>query len=655
MPTMPDGYYSRFDPAKNYAQHLFRAGYVLQSAELNEIQQTARDHTRGIADALFKDGNVVRDAQIIVNASTGVTLCEAGHIYLGGAVRSISAATITIPINSVVSVGAYLAESVVTELTDPALRDPALLSQNYEEAGASRLKVALTWGFGGDGRTGEFCQVYVVENGILRQKEPPPQLDGVTQALARYDRDSAGGTYVVNGMSVTAGDDSEGNQIYYVSEGRARVNGYSVESTTGRRVVYPATPTAIPVASEPHLSTTVNAQRVNTDIRPIASIATISITQEKTVTVTHGGYTGASDALPDTSVLSLVSVTQGGTTYIVGTNVKLTNGAVDWSLTGIEPATGSTYSVTYLYINSAPTVTLQDSTGFTVAGAKAGTLILVTYAANLPRWDRLCLNAEGAFVWINGTSSRYGVQIPGAPSGLLPLAAVYQGWDSTKRLQADGTRMIPMQDIASINDKIDLIVNALAKNNLIADAVGRESSATKGMFVDPFFDDSMRDQGITQTAAIVNGELILPIDAVINTPSADIARPITALAGYIAGTTITSRKVLLEQAFRTSASKINPYGVVAILPAAVAISPAVDRWTVVNTTWASASTQRITTGSGNISSSSTATTNALVSSTPTAIGQLRPIDVTFTIAGFGPGEALTVVTFDGIDVLSTVV
>lgn len=655
MPTMPDGYYSRFDPTKNYDQHLFRAGYVLQSAELNELQQAARSHTRGIADALFKDGNVIRNAQVVVNADTGLTFCEAGAIYVAGAVRSVPQASLTIPNNTLVNVGVYLTETVVSELTDPALRDPAPLTHNYEEAGASRLQLSLVWGFTGDGQTGEFYQVYVVENGVLRLKEPPPQLDSVTQALARYDRDSAGGTYVVSGMTVAAGADDSGNQIYYVSEGRARVNGYSVEATTGQRVVFPAIPSAITVASEPILSTTASVQRVNTAIKPIASIATVAITQQKTVTVTHGGFTGASDALPDTSVLSIVSVTQGAVTYVVGTDVRLTNGTVDWSLPGAEPATGSAYSVTYLYINSAPVITLQDSSGFSVTGAHAGTLILVTYNANLPRWDRLCLDESGSFVWIKGASSRYTVQIPGAPAGLLPLAAVYQSWDSSRKLQADGTRMIPMQDIASINGRIDMIVNELARNNLVADSVGRESAATKGLFVDPFFDDSMRDAGVAQTAAIVNGELILPVAATLQNVSADIAAPATALAGYFAGSVIASRQVLLQQTFRTGESKINPYGVLAILPAAITLSPSVDRWSVVSTAWASPATQRIVVGTGNASSTTTATSSVLVSRTPTEIGQLRPIDVNFTIAGFGPGETLSAVAFDGIDVLSSVV
>ncbi|SDY39638.1 protein of unknown function [Nitrosomonas sp. Nm58] len=390
---MIDGYYNRFDPAKKYEKHLFRAGYVLQSSELNEVQSYAEDRVRGVADALFKDGDVVRDAQIIVNSATGEVQCQSGAIYLVGAVRGIPSKTMTIPTTGVVSVGIRLVETVITELDDPALRDPAIDVRNYQESGAARLKVEAIWSFQGDGATGEFYPVYTVEDGQLRAKETPPNLDSVTQSLARYDRDSAGGTYVVSGLTVKALDDlGTGEQVYSVGEGRARVYGYGVELKTSRREVYPVIPDLRNIISEPHTSTTVSAQRVDIDRTPIENIASVQITAEKTVTLTHGGFVGAQDPLPDTSVLSLLEVKQGGTTYLANTDYKLTSGKVDWSLAGNEPAPGSTYTVTYQYISEV-TPTAIDDTGFTVEGAVVGSLILVTYNQKLPRYDRIALNA----------------------------------------------------------------------------------------------------------------------------------------------------------------------------------------------------------------------------------------------------------------------
>lgn len=100
------------------------------------------------------------------------------------------------------------------------------------------------------------------------------------------------------------------------------------------------------------------------------------ITKEVTVTLTHGGYTGAQDPLPDTSVISLLEVKQGGTTYVAGTDYKLTAGKVDWSLTGAEPAPGSTYTAKYQFIATVLPAS-EDDTGFTVEGAVVRSLVLV--------------------------------------------------------------------------------------------------------------------------------------------------------------------------------------------------------------------------------------------------------------------------------------
>src|SRR5260221_11944096 len=100
-------------------------------------------------------------------------------------------------------------------------------------------------------------------------KEPPPNIDAVTQALARYDRDSAGGTYVVRGLDVIMGEDlATGQQVYTVREGAARVNGHPLELGASRRLVYEAKPDLFFVDSEPHTSAGTAAQRIRFDRQP---------------------------------------------------------------------------------------------------------------------------------------------------------------------------------------------------------------------------------------------------------------------------------------------------------------------------------------------------------------------------------------------------
>lgn len=656
---MLTGVYDRFDPSKEYESHLFRAGYVLQSAELNEIQSAISNRVKGIGDALFKDGDVVRDAGVIVDSGTGITRCESGAIYLRGAVRGVPPATLTIPLLGVVAIGVYLRTTAVTELDDPGLRDPASLTRNYQEPGAGRKKVSALWGYSGDGQAGDFFPVYTVEDGTLRAKEAPPTLDAFNLALARYDRDSAGGTYVVSGLGVQRlGDLVTGEQVYTVSEGRARVNGFGVEQNTARRIVYPATPDLRLINSEPHVSTTVSAQRIDVDRVPINDIPEVIITAQKTVTLVHGGFVGAADPLPDTSVLQILEVTQGATTYVQGVDYKLTSGTVDWSLAGAEPATGSTYVVTYQYI-TAVTPTGIDERGFTVTGAVVGTLVLATYNQKLPRFDRLVMKPDGAFTWLNGVSADWNPQAPAVSPDLLLLATVYQAWTSAgSYVVNDSVRVVPMQDLAAINGRIDYMLGLIAQQRLEGSANLNEATQKRGLFVDPFLDDSLRDAGVAQTAAIVAGELMLPVtvDKVAAMPS-DVTTE-TSLAFTLAEA--------LAQTARTGSMKINPYMAFDPIPAVVKLTPAVDRWTEVQTEWQSPVTQRFVIdnrmldawhlkvfGSGfdrYPSATGTSSATQLVSQRESTIENLRQIQVYFRLEGFGPNEVLSTVTFDGLAV-----
>lgn len=46
MPNMPDSYYDNFNASKNYEKILYRDGYTLQGAELNEAQSAAMHRLR---------------------------------------------------------------------------------------------------------------------------------------------------------------------------------------------------------------------------------------------------------------------------------------------------------------------------------------------------------------------------------------------------------------------------------------------------------------------------------------------------------------------------------------------------------------------------------------------------------------------------------
>lgn len=173
MTTMPANYFSRFVPSKNYEEHLFVAGRELQSAELNDLQKQAAYGLRGLADALFLDGDVVRGATIAVNKSTGVVTCASGAVYLRGQVRAVTSASLTgVAMTGTVGIGLRLVETVITALEDSALLGPSAGQAAYGLRGAERLRVVPTWGTGSEADP-SFYQVYELVNGLIEHKFPP--------------------------------------------------------------------------------------------------------------------------------------------------------------------------------------------------------------------------------------------------------------------------------------------------------------------------------------------------------------------------------------------------------------------------------------------------------------------------------------------------
>jgi hypothetical protein len=161
------------------------------------------------------------------------------------------------------------------------------------------------------------------------------------------------------------------------------------------------------------------------------------------------------------------------------------------------------------------------------------------------------------------------------------------------------------------------------------------------MFVDPFLNDNQRDAGIAQGAAIVRGELVLPISATFLRPAADITAPLV-----LNGTPAT----VLQQGAMTGSMQINPYQAYEPIPAIVKLDPPADRFTITNTTWTSAATEVMTVGSGALTRVSVDTDMQVMSSATRTVEFLRPIDVTFQVDGLAPGEVLNALTFDGIPV-----
>jgi uncharacterized membrane protein len=290
---------------------------------------------------------------------------------------------------------------------------------------------------------------------------------------------------------------------------------------------------------------------------------------------------------------------------------------------------------------SLVTPTGIDSTGYTVTGAVSGSLILVSYNQYLPRIDILALSHIGAIVWIKGTAAEQNAKPPAIPIDMLAIATIYQTWTNDRSVSNNGTRVVPMGDIADLSDRIDTILGMVSRQQLESNIHTREAGAKKGLFVDPFLDDSLRDNGIGQNAAIINGVLMLPINGDATYVNADITAPLVLS---------NSNSAILKQSAITGSQKINPYLTFSVPPAIVLLTPAIDRHVAVIDNVISNDTVFF------IRDSAAANTVArtIINRKKTINANLRPIQVSFAVSGFSANEALSIVAIDGVTVTPTI-
>lgn len=256
------------------------------------------------------------------------------------------------------------------------------------------------------------------------------------------------------------------------------------------------------------------------------------------------------------------------------------------------------------------------------------------------RYDLVTIDKDGRVQRIQGQAHPWKPSIPKAPHGQLALAYVAQTWKVHDKPEVISTAIhaISMTEIQAMRQAISELYDFVAEERLKNDANSRDPAAKKGLFVDPFFDDDMRDNGLEQTAAIVDQCLQLPI-AVTVVDTGKVATP------WMLPFTL---EPLVEQPLRTGFMKINPYQAFDPLPAITKMVLDTDRWTEVQTVWNSNTTSRFSTTSSSVLQQTIVTSEVLSSKTAEA-ATMRSIPQKFTIVGFQPNEELFI-TFDGLDV-----
>lgn len=642
--------YDRAPSRPSWSSVVMREGRFAQAAELNEIQTIEQRRGRRVGNLVAKDGDRVEGAEIIVvgdlvgdppeapDPATMTATLAAGKVYVAGDVLPVAAHTFTgLLVDGEIIVGVRLRYIKIDEGDDPALLGLGPGSEGEGEPGAVRLAAALQWALVDDGEPGEFFGVYLIKNGAVIDQTPPPALSGVMAQIARYDAD-ANANYIVDGCEVTPLGKVGTDQRFAINSGTANIVGYKRIREASIRHSEVEAPDLESIAAEPHTFTGEDGGTATIPVlrAPIHAVSSVIIVKRTTEVVVRGAAPNGSDALGNSSVVAIESVTQGGTTYVAGTDFLLVGDAVAWAPGGAEPAAASTYTVTYRY-NSAVTPDNVSPTGVTVTGAVAGSTTLISYSSKLPRIDILCLDISGRPAYIKGISARAGGLAPLAPASLLKLAEVHNDWLGTPLVVNNGTRNYTYDEQRRLFNRLIDVLEQFERSNLSADITSREPAAKRGIFTDSFVDDFYRDQGAPQTAAVNRGVLQLAIDDVL-----------LQLVGGTVELLPWTEEIIIRQDLATSSIEINPYDNFVQMPAGMTLTPAVDFWTEEITEWTSPITREFTAAPNEPPGQTTI--NEVTEIRRVNAATLREIVVSVKLEGFGVGENLETLTFDGVNV-----
>lgn len=519
-------YYNLFDSTKGYTELLFRAGKVLQSKELNELQSILKEQIKNVGDTILTDGDIIEGCQLLISDDRRTVSLTPGKIYLEGNVRSIPTLTsLAISGTGIETIGAKLSSVVISPDDDATLNDVATGYDNYNQDGAFRLKETISIVL----NDSEATTIYTLKDGEKLSEtasQDLTQLDKINNTLARRTFDESGNYKVENlHMSHKSYDD---NYIYIeVNSGRAYIEGYEVnlEANTAVRLDRPTEVKKIEIEPKTYETGTLKYLLSNPYVKAITKVsASVEVTENRV----RGSIEGGIDYLSKENVLQIVSISQGTTTFTKGVDYQLYSNGVDWLIEGNEPAEGSTYTVTYRYNKQLlPDVdyTLERDgidgyLKFLDGGDKPvnDAQVNVDYEFYLYRYDVISLDRYGTLMVTKGQPDIYRtVTLPPVNSvNNLVLGSVLLVPEANYGIITENkTQAIKMLELYTILQRISDLEYNQAISDLDREAADGESATElKGVLTDGFIGYSKMDMTHPEWFCIIdtyNETLTLPV------------------------------------------------------------------------------------------------------------------------------------------------
>lgn len=693
-------YYNLFDNTKGYTELLFRAGKVLQSKELNEMQSILKNQIKNVGNTVLTNGDIIEGCQLILSDDRHTAILTKGRIYLDGDVRDVPDTTINITGSGVEVIGVKLDSIVITADEDTDLNDIATGYDNYNQDGAYRLKETVQITLNDDNA----AILYTITNGELLSAvvtEDLTQLDKINATLARRTFEESG-NYKVSGLTISDKHQSDNDYIYVTLEaGKAYVRGYEVSKDTDYTVRLDRAADLRSIENEPKIYRTgtdryvLNNNYINS-VKQVVGI--IQVTQN----ITRGSIIGGIDYLPLSSTVEILSITQGDTSYVNGVDFQLINDGIDWSIGSNAPQSGSSYTCVWTYNKKLiqnidyrleysedySNGYIQFLSGEGVDTPVSGTQFTVNYDFKLCRWNVIALDKTGSVLVIKGQSdvARI-VSIPTTDDNhILALGAVLlTPMNNEVRIVNNNTKTIRMLDLYNMLERI----NDLEYNQAISDldqeaADGEDATQLQGIFTDGFIGLTKSDIYHSDWSASIdleNQELTLAYTPTIRSLVPDTENNYRAGKFNRLLTAPYREIVLLSQPLVSGSIRVNSYNAFPKTPS-VSLNPKVDNWVdtenisisggITTTTitlrrwqWMNASSKQIWNsygfsdawlqannydGAGGIASLTNKVSTTVQN---TAIAYMRQSRVDISVMNLEPNVDNVVVTFNGTSVSLT--
>jgi hypothetical protein len=626
-PSLPLYYYDRYTPDKKWDKLLFLPR-VLQASELNEIQSVIEEKLKRFGDVFMSDGSVIKGCDIITPTTyPGTLLVASGYVYVHGKILTVDEQNVGGSFSGLGVEYVYMdtTTTIITENEDPTLRDPVMGEPNYLYGGSHRQVVNVSFSNETYKSATSIVFGYILDGKVIF-KFPTFGADKAVRVMEQRTYDVSG-NFIVNGANLkvqhNATDDSKYDMV--IEPYNAYLNGKEYVSTVSQLVsqdkaVEMVTDQVLLPISSAVGSTLGLINNVFTLSRFFVNkIYTCSYPVEETFTVTHAVAGGTDPIGIAGTLIDIVSVYDGSTTYILTTDYLVDDfdRAIEWSPGGAEPLVGHTYNVDCRYYKTVSIgsgdydtskyrgVYLYESVGdYSLMNleirdahyysANPALIVNPEYTCWKYRLDAICLNTLTGLV--ETLQSDYSVT-PNAPypkitaehfllylinpkPGTLPSPLTYSIDDRrTFRITQYGLRTLDRQ--------LRGIQEGLSLSKIDDDAAKMPvPGSVAGIYTDTF---ETQDRGDLEydgsnslfpdvfDAGFNDGALVLPL--ILNTSNMDPTVGTNNLKTNASFYTLPFTEALfLSQSLATGCISVNPYAL-PYAEATLTINPVKDIWT----------------------------------------------------------------------------